>query len=87
MQRIFSLIASQLAVLTLLGAVLAFLYPPLFLIFKDYFLWFFAATMFALGTVLETRDLKAELTHPSRIGLGVMTQFSIMPLLAFVLHE
>ncbi len=87
MQRIFSFIASQLAVLTLLGAILAFLYPPLFLIFKDYFLWFFAATMFALGTVLETKDLKAELTHPSRIGLGVMTQFSIMPLLAFVMAQ
>ena len=83
MTRLFQFIANQLAVLTLLCAVLAYLYPPLFLIFKDYFLWFFAATMFALGLVLDSGDLKNELSHPRRIGLGVLTQFSVMPLLAF----
>ncbi|MCW8854199.1 MAG: bile acid:sodium symporter family protein [Gammaproteobacteria bacterium] len=83
MKRLFQFIANQLAVLTFLCAVLAYLYPPLFLIFKDYFLWFFAATMFALGLVLDSGDLKNELSHPRRIGLGVLTQFSVMPLLAF----
>lgn len=43
--------------------------------------------MFALGLVLETADLKNELTHPRRIGLGVMTQFSIMPVLAFLMAQ
>jgi len=87
MKVLFQFIANQLAALTLLCAVLAYLYPPLFLIFKDYFLWFFAATMFALGLVLESVDLKNELAHPRRIGLGVLTQFSIMPLLAFVMAQ
>lgn len=82
---LFRLIASQLALLTLSGAILAFLYPPIFLIFKDYFLWFFAATMFALGTVLEFDELKAELENPKRIALGVLSQFSVMPLLAFIM--
>jgi len=36
MQVLFSYIANQLALLTLSGAVLAYLHPPLFLIFKDY---------------------------------------------------
>ncbi|MDH5767106.1 MAG: bile acid:sodium symporter family protein, partial [Gammaproteobacteria bacterium] len=87
MKSFFQFIANQLAILTLLCAVLAFLYPPIFLIFKNYFLWFFAATMFALGLVLEAKDLKTELSHPKRIGLGVMTQFSVMPLLAFVMAQ
>ena len=87
MKSLFQFIANQLAILTLLCAVLAYIYPPLFLVFKDYFLWFFAATMFALGLVLEVTDLKHELTHPRRIGLGVMTQFSVMPLLAFVMAQ
>lgn len=84
MTVLFSFIANQLAVLTLLGAIAAYLHPPLFLVFENFFLWFFAATMFALGLVLERVDLKTELKHPRRIALGVLTQFSVMPLLAFL---
>ena len=87
MQRIFSFIANQLALLTLSGAVLAYLHPPLFLIFKNYFLWFFAATMFALGLVLNAGDLKAELVNPKRVALGVLAQFSVMPLLVFLISQ
>jgi BASS family bile acid:Na+ symporter len=87
MQILFSFIANRLALLTSSGAVLAYLHPPLFLVFKDYFLWFFAATMFALGLVLNSADLKAELMNPRRIALGVLAQFSVMPLLAFLVAQ
>lgn len=76
-------IANQLAPITLLGAVVAYFYPPAFLIFKSSFLWFFAATMFAMGIVLDTRELQETLYKPGRIGLGVLTQFTIMPMLGF----
>lgn len=76
-------IANQLAPVTLLGAVIAYLYPPVFLIFKDSFLWFFAATMFAIGIVLDTRELQETLHRPGQILLGVVTQYSVMPLLGF----
>lgn len=76
-------IAKQLAALTLLGAVLAYLYPPLFLIFKASYLWFFAVTMFALGVVLDPQELQDTLREPGRIGLGVLTQFTVMPALGF----
>jgi len=78
------LIANQLALLTLLGAIAAFLYPPLFLVFRDSFLWFFAATMFAMGIVLDTVELRDTLRRPGAIVLGVLTQFSVMPALGFV---
>lgn len=81
--RIASLIANQLAPLTLAGALLAFVYPPAFLLFKNSFLWFFAATMFALGLVLEPRELRLTLQQPRQIGLGILTQYSVMPLLGF----
>lgn len=87
MQKIFSFIAGQLAILTLAGAVLAFIYPPVFLIFKDYFLWFFAATMFALGLVIDSSELKAEILNPKRVALGVLAQFSVMPLLAYLIAQ
>lgn len=77
-------IADQLAPLTLLGAVVAYLEPAVFLIFKTSFLWFFAATMFALGVVLDPRELRATVREPGRIGLGLITQYTVMPLLGFV---
>lgn len=80
---VFRLIANQLAPLTLLGAIAAYLHPPLFLVFKHSFLWFFAATMFALGVVLRPEELRDTLQEPKAIFLGVLTQYSVMPLLGF----
>jgi len=62
MLSLLRFIANQLAPLTLLGAILAYLYPPLFMIFAEsvlgmkLVLWMFAITMFALGLVLETEE-------------------------------
>jgi BASS family bile acid:Na+ symporter len=81
--RVFSFLSKQLAPLTLVGAIIAYLYPPSFLIFADTFLWFFAATMLALGVVLEPAELKRTLEHPHRVLLGVLTQYTVMPLLGF----
>jgi bile acid:Na+ symporter, BASS family len=80
---LFRFLARQLAPLTLVGAIVAYLYPPAFLVFARSFLWFFAATMFALGIVLEPEDLRGTLAKPHRILLGVATQFTVMPLLGF----
>ena len=51
-------IANRLALLTLLCAVAAYLYPPMFLVFKDDFLCYFAASMFAMGIVLDADELR-----------------------------
>jgi BASS family bile acid:Na+ symporter len=76
-------LANQLAPLTLLGAILAYLHPSLFLIFKASYLWLFAVTMFALGVVLDPQELRSTLRAPKHIGLGVLTQFTVMPVLGF----
>jgi len=78
------LIASGLAPLTLLGAIAAYFEPGLFLPFQHVFKWLFAATMFALSIVLDPMELRDTLRHPGRIGLGVLTQFTVMPILAFL---
>ena len=77
-------IAKQLALLTLLGAVTAYFYPPLFLVFKTSFLWFFAATMVAMGIVLDTEEIQQTLRKPRKIGIGVITQYTVMPMLGFL---
>ena len=76
-------LANQLAPITLAGAIAAYFHPPLFLVFRDSFLWFFAATMFAIGIVLDTGELRETVRHPGRIGLGVLTQYTVMPLFGF----
>lgn len=83
MLALLRLIANGLAPLTLAGAVAAYLEPGLFLVFKDVFLWLFAATMFALGVVLDPADMQATLGRPRAILAGVATQYSVMPLLGF----
>jgi BASS family bile acid:Na+ symporter len=65
--------------------VLAYFFPPLFMVFKSSFLWFFASTMFAMGIVLDAAELRQTLRRPWKIGLGVATQYTVMPLLGFVL--
>ncbi|MDR9435323.1 MAG: bile acid:sodium symporter family protein [Thiohalophilus sp.] len=82
---VFRFIANALAPLTLLAAVLAWWHPPLFLIFKPVFIWLFAATMFAVGVTLDRRELIATLQQPLQIAQGVMTQYTLMPLLAFTI--
>ena len=57
-------IANQLALLTLLGAVTAYVYPSLFLVFKSSFLLFFAATMFAMGVVLDRMNCSRHYVQP-----------------------
>lgn len=79
--RLLRLLANALAPLTLAGAAAAYLFPAWFLPFGDIFLWLFAATMLALGVVLEPADLRRTLARPRAIALGVLAQYSIMPLL------
>lgn len=82
--KLFRYISNGLAPLTLLAAVTAFLRPSLFLGFSDSFLYFFAATMFSLGVVLEPQEFIATLKRPRQIALGLVTQFSVMPLFGFL---
>ena len=76
-------VANHLALLTVLGASIGYLYPPAFLLFAESFLWFFAATMFAVGVVLDPAEMAETGRRPLQVGLGLLTQFSVMPLLGF----
>lgn len=85
MLKLLRFIASAMAPLTLLCAIAAYLVPQAFMPFGHVFKELFAATMFALGVVLDPDELFTTLKHPARIALGVLTQFVVMPGLAFAL--
>jgi BASS family bile acid:Na+ symporter len=65
-------LSRNLALLTLAGAVATYFHPPLFLLFKDCFLWCFAATMFGLGVVLRPEEARDALSRPHQVGLGAI---------------
>jgi BASS family bile acid:Na+ symporter len=72
---IFRLISNSLAPLTLLGAVAAYVYPPAFLVFDKTFLWYFAATMLALGIVLDPSEFVEILKRPRPLFPAFFTPY------------
>ncbi len=82
--KLISLISNNLAILTIVFAVSAYFFPDFFLVFEHVFLWFFAATMFSLGIVLNPDEIKQITWQFKQIGLGVTTQFTVMPLLGAI---
>ncbi|MGD8925242.1 MAG: bile acid:sodium symporter family protein [Thioalkalispiraceae bacterium] len=85
MVSILRFIATYMAFLTLIAALVAFTLPDTFLVFGSIFKELFAATMFSLGVVLDRKDLVTTLRRPAQIVLGVCTQFIVMPLLAYTI--
>ena len=86
-KKIFQFYSQSAAVVNTVRRDSGIFNPPLFLMFKDYFLWFFAATMFALGLVLNARDLQNEIIKSATCALGVLSQFSVMPLLVYLVAQ
>ena len=66
-----------------IGGVLAFFFPGPFIAFKSSMELFFALTMFGIGAVLHKSDFDNILKNPWAVAIGVVAQFTIMPLLAF----
>ncbi len=46
--------------------------------------WMFALTMFSVGTVIDPGSFAFLARHPLSVALGLATQFSVMPTLAYV---
>jgi BASS family bile acid:Na+ symporter len=68
----------------LCGAI-AFFFPAPFVALKPGMNWFFALTMFGIGVVLEARDFAGIARRWPIVLIGVVAQFTIMPLGAWAL--
>ncbi len=58
--------------------------PGPFIALKGGMVWFFAFTMFAIGAVLEVKDFKRIISRPVIVLIGCCSQYTFMPLGAFV---
>ncbi len=71
------------AILVILTAVVAYLIPSPFLSLGGYITILLGIVMFGMGLTLKAADFKMVLTHPVPVIIGLIAQFSIMPLAAF----
>ena len=83
--RICNLIARWMGVLVLLVAVLSMTVPASFLWIDTWTINpMLGIIMFGMGLTLSPHDFKIVLSRPKDILIGCLTQFSGMPLLAWL---
>jgi BASS family bile acid:Na+ symporter len=85
--KILSFYTKYFAVWVVLFGATAYILPGPFVALKGYMDWFFALTMFGIGVVLQVEDFKRIAQKPVIVLIGSATQFSVMPLGAFVLAK
>lgn len=85
LEKISSLAGKYFAFLVIIVAVIAYLIPDSFLFLGQYITILLGIVMFGMGLTLEPVDFKLVLTKPLTIIGGVLAQFIIMPLAAFIL--
>jgi BASS family bile acid:Na+ symporter len=86
MKRICKLISDYMGVLVLLAAVVAMAWPEAFSGIKPTVISpLLGVIMFGMGLTLRWDDFRVVFTRPRDVAVGCVAQFTVMPLLAFVL--
>lgn len=88
MKKIFNLISDYMGVWVLLSAVVGLLTPSTFSGIKPVVINpMLGLIMFGMGMALSIDDFRIVLSRPRDIAIGCMAQFTVMPLLAWVLSR
>ena len=86
MKRFCKLISDYMGVLVLLAAVVAMLWPEVFSRLKPTLISpLLGVIMFGMGLTLRWEDFRVVFSRPKDVMIGCLAQFTVMPLLAFVL--
>ncbi len=83
LDRISQFAGNTFAIWVLLFAALAFFMPGGFTWIAPYISILLGIIMFGMGMTLSVDDFKEVLKHPKKVAIGVLAQFTIMPLIAF----
>jgi bile acid:Na+ symporter, BASS family len=86
-QKIGKFAGDTFALWVLLAAALAIWVPQYFTWIAPWITTLLGIVMFGMGMTLKLEDFKLVLQHPKGVILGIISQFTIMPLLAFVLAK
>lgn len=86
MKRLCKLISDYMGVLVLLSAVAALVWPEVFGCVKPAVINpLLGVIMFGMGLTLRLNDFRVVFSRPRDVAVGCIAQFTVMPLLAFVL--
>ncbi|WP_405099394.1 bile acid:sodium symporter family protein [Oceanobacillus sp. FSL H7-0719] len=83
LEKLSALAGKYFAVLVILTAVIAFIFPSVFVIFGSYITVLLGIVMFGMGLTLKPVDFKLVFTKPLPVIIGICAQYTIMPLIAF----
>lgn len=83
LERISNFAGSTFAIWVILFAVLSFFVPGGFAWISSYVSLLLGIIMFGMGLTLKLSDFKAVFQAPKSVLIGVIAQFTIMPLIAF----
>lgn len=78
-------VGKTFAIWALLSAVLGFIFPEFFAPLAKFIVPILGIIMFGMGTTLKTDDFVEVVKRPTVVLIGLMAQFTIMPLIAYVL--
>ncbi|MFC4401974.1 bile acid:sodium symporter family protein [Gracilibacillus xinjiangensis] len=84
-ERVSSFVGSTFAIWVVLFAVVSFLIPSGFTWLGAYITPLLGIIMFGMGLTLSANDFKEAFRRPKEVAIGVVGQFTIMPLIAFAL--
>jgi len=87
LERIGDLVSKYMAVLVILMAVAAMAAPKTFVGIAPHVSLLLGIVMFGMGTTLRAEDFRRILEHPGDVCIGVLAQFTVMPLLAWLLAK
>lgn len=83
--RISDKITQNIGLIIVIFSVVAYFVPDYFSWMTNYTTIFLALAMFGMGTSIESNAFKKILKNPRDIFIGSLAQFTIMPLLAWIL--
>lgn len=83
--RISDKITQNIGLIIVIFSVIAYFVPDYFSWMTNYTTIFLALAMFGMGTSIEADAFKKILKNPRDIFIGSLAQFTIMPLLAWIL--
>jgi BASS family bile acid:Na+ symporter len=78
-------IISGFPILAIAFSIFAARYPEFLVDYKPTIIPLLGIVMFAMGMTLSVEDFKRVLKSPRVIGLGLLLQYGLMPLLAFII--
>ena len=87
MKKFSKFFIDNLAILVLFAGILGVTFPPLFTWVGAYIPFMLGVVMFGMGMTLTPNDFREVLRRPVEVLIGVVAQFTIMPLIAFALTK